>query len=165
MNFQLWHGLLVASWNLQSAKLVRSDNRSEAGVIERHKYFFMAVTLHPETFSIICSLREFSAMKRIIFTLAAIAFSAIPATHEAKAQNSLPTCPKPAPGHYVIRVPSSGAYDFVRSQLGDAIRCRLISNGQLSEVVQAGNATDRATAERYLATIKVRFSNASLIPG
>lgn len=101
-------------------------------------------------------------MKKILMILGFSLVSLAPFP-EAKAQNSLPICPSPLPGHFVVRVSGVGSFNFVRSQLGDAIRCYVNINGQTTTFVQAGNASDRATAERYLSKIQTRFPNAFLV--
>lgn len=100
-------------------------------------------------------------MKKILMILGFSLLSLAPFP-EAKAQNSLPI-PSPLPGHFVVRVSGVGSFNFVRSQLGDAIRCFVNINGQTTTFVQAGNATDRATAQRYLSKIQTRFLNAFLV--
>jgi hypothetical protein len=81
-----------------------------------------------------------------------------------KAQN-MSICPRPLRGHFVVRVPGLESYNFVRSLLGDAIACSVIINGQRTNYVQAGNASDRATAQRYLSMIRSRYKNAFIVAG
>lgn len=103
-------------------------------------------------------------MKKIVMILGFSLLSLAPFS-EAKAQNNLPTCPSPLPGHFVVRVPGAGELNFVRSRLGDAIACSLTINGKTTTFVQAGNASDRATAQRYLSMIQTRYKNAVLVSG
>ncbi|HEY9294767.1 MAG TPA: hypothetical protein VIQ31_00070, partial [Phormidium sp.] len=101
---------------------------------------------------------------KVIMTLGFSLLSLAP-FQEVKAQNNQPTCPRPLRGHFVVRVPSSGGLNFVRSQLGDAIVCSVNINGQTTTYVQAGKTSDRATAQRYLSMIKTRYTNAFLVSG
>lgn len=103
-------------------------------------------------------------MKKILVVLGCSLLSLAP-FQEVKAQSNQSTCPRPLPGHFVVRVPGTGSFNFVRSRLGDAIRCSTNINGQTQTFVQAGNASDRATAQRYLSMIQTRYKNAFLIEG
>lgn len=103
-------------------------------------------------------------MKKVFITLGFSLVFLAP-FQEAKAQNNQPTCPRPLPGHFVVRVPGVGGFNFVRSLLGDTIRCSVNINGQTQNFVQAGNASDRATAQRYLSMIQTRYKNAFLVSG
>lgn len=103
-------------------------------------------------------------MKQILIVLGFSLLSLVP-FQEVKAQNNQPTCPRPLPGNFVVRVPGTDSFNFVRSRLGDAIRCSTNINGQTQTFVQAGNASDRATAQRYLSMIQTRYKNAFLVSG
>lgn len=103
-------------------------------------------------------------MKKSLITLGFSLLFLVPFL-EAKAQNNQPTCPRPLPGNFVVRVPGTGGFNFVRSLLGDAISCSTNINGQTQTYVQAGNASDRATAQRYLSMIQARYKNAFLVSG
>ena len=103
-------------------------------------------------------------MKQILLVLGFSLLSLAP-FQEAKAQTNQSTCPRPLPGHFVVRIPDTSSFNFVRSRLSDAIRCSTNINGQRQTFVQAGNASDRATAQRYLSMIQTRYKNAFLVEG